>query len=156
MTALQGTIALAQGNDTAAAVAKGIGGIVGGIMQMAEKQEELDKSNPYANLKDPCVLVSRGEAEKVLGPLIADPYRVGGDKKPDVKGSACLYRSATGQSIKIEPTYSGGQMAMKMYRMTGSLTNQVMIMRVDKRTRSRATGTTCAWTSACCTRSRVT
>jgi hypothetical protein len=113
--------------DSAMAVAKGIGGIVGGIMQMAQKQEELDKTNPYGKLKDPCILVSRGEAEKVLGPLIADPYRVGGDKKPDPKGSACLYRAATGQSIKIEPTYSGGQMAMKMYRMTGSLTNQVMI-----------------------------
>jgi hypothetical protein len=113
--------------DSAMAVAKGIGGIVGGIMQMAQKQEELDKTNPYAKLKDPCVLVSRVEAEKVLGPLMADPYRVGGDKKPDPKGSACLYRSASGQSIKIEPTYSGGQMAMKMFRMTGGLTNQVMI-----------------------------
>ena len=108
-------------------VLKGLGGLMGGIVKMAEKQEELDKSNPYANLKDPCVLVSRAEAEKYLGPLMADPYRVGGDKKPDAKGSACLYRAASGQSIKIEPTFSGGQMAMKMYRMTGSLTNQVMV-----------------------------
>ena len=108
-------------------VLKGLGGLVGGIVKMAEKQEELDKSNPYANLKDPCVLVSRAEAEKYLGPLMADPYRVGGDKKPSAQGSACLYRAASGQSIKIEPTYSGGQMAMKMFRMTGSLTNQVMV-----------------------------
>lgn len=113
--------------DTALAVAKGIGGIMGGIVKMAEKQEELDKTNPYANLKDPCVLVSREDAEKVMGPLMADPYRVGGDKMPSPTGSACLYRASTGQSIKIEPTYSGGQMAMKMFRMTGSLTNQVMI-----------------------------
>jgi hypothetical protein len=113
--------------DSALAIAKGLGGVVGGILKMAEKQEELDKSNPYANLKDPCVLVSRAEAEKVVGPLMADPYRVGGDKKPLPTGSACLYRAASGQSIKIEPTYSGGQMAMKMFRMTGGLTNQVMI-----------------------------
>lgn len=113
--------------DSAMAVAKGIGGIVGGIMQMAQKQEELDKTNPYGKLRDPCILVSRAEAEKVMGPLMADPYRVGGDKKPDPDGSACLYRSATGQNVKIEPTYSGGQMAMKMYRMTGSLTNQVLV-----------------------------
>jgi hypothetical protein len=113
--------------DTAAAVVKGIGGIVGGIVKMAEKQEQLDKANPYGKLEDPCVLVSRPEAEKYLGPLVADPYRVGGDKKPLPKGSACLYRAASGQSITIEPTYSGGQMAMKMFRMTGQLTNQVLI-----------------------------
>jgi hypothetical protein len=94
---------------------------------MAKKQEVLDKTNPYGKLKDPCILVSRAEAEKVMGPLMADPYRIGGDKKPDPGGSACLYRSATGQSVKIEPTYSGGQMAMKMFRMTGGLTNQVLV-----------------------------
>ncbi len=113
--------------DSAMAVAKGIGGIVGGIMHMAKKQEELDKTNPYGKLKDPCILVSRAEAEKVMGPLMADPYRVGGDKKPDPDGSACLYRSATGQNVKIEPTYSGGQMSMKMFKMTGGLTNLVMV-----------------------------
>jgi hypothetical protein len=113
--------------DSALAIAKGLGGIVGGILKMAEKQEELDKANPYAKLTDPCVLVSRADAEKYLGPLMADPYRVGGDKKPSATGSACLYRATSGQSIKIEPTYSGGQMAMKMFRMGGQLTNQVMV-----------------------------
>lgn len=113
--------------DSAMAVAKGIGGLVGGMMKMAEKQQELDKTNPYAKLKDPCILVSRGDAEKVMGPLMADPYRVGGDKKPNPDGSACLYRSATGQNVKIEPTYSGGQMSMKMFKMTGGLTNLVMV-----------------------------
>jgi hypothetical protein len=113
--------------DTAAAVLKGIGGIAGGIIKMAEKQEALDKANPYANLKDPCVLVSRADAEKYLGPLLADPYRVGGDKQPSAEGTACLYRGASGQSVKIEPTWSGGQMAMKMFGMTGRLTNQVLI-----------------------------
>jgi hypothetical protein len=108
-------------------VMKGIGGLIGGIVQMGEKQGELDKSNPYANLKDPCVLVSRAEAEKYLGPLMADPYRVGSDKKPSPTGGACLYRATSGQSIKIAPTYSGGQMSMKMFRMTGSMTNQVLV-----------------------------
>jgi hypothetical protein len=113
--------------DSARAVLKGIGNIAGGIIKMAEKQEALDQTNPYAKLKDPCVLVSRAEAEKYLGPLLADPYRVGGGKEPAPDGSACLYRGASGQSVKIEPTYSGGQMAMKMLGMTGRLTNQVFV-----------------------------
>jgi hypothetical protein len=113
--------------DTAAALIKGIGGLAGGIVKMAEKQEALDKSNPYGKLEDPCVLVSRADAEKYLGPLMADPYRVRGDRDPAPDGSACLYRGASGQSVKIEPTYTGGQMSMKMLGMTGRLTSQVLV-----------------------------
>jgi hypothetical protein len=113
--------------DTAAAVIKGIGDLAGGIVKMAEKQEALDKSNPYGQLKDPCILVSRADAEKYLGPLAGDPYRVRGDREPAADGSACLYRGASGQSVKIEPTYNGGQMSMKMLGMTGRLTSQVFV-----------------------------
>lgn len=104
-----------------------IGGIVGGLMKMAEKQESLDRTNPYAGLKDPCTLVSRADAEKYLGPLAADPYRASGTM-PDEDGSTCLYRAANGQSVIIDPNgFTGGRMGMKILGAMGGLVNQALV-----------------------------
>jgi hypothetical protein len=94
--------------------AKAVGGFVGGLMKMAERQESLDKANPYASLHDPCILVSREEVEKYLGKLRAEPYR---------EQSDCVYDATSGRSIKIDVDYTGGQMAMKMMKSVGGLTN---------------------------------
>jgi hypothetical protein len=112
-------------DSTAAALGKAAGGIIGGIMKMAEKQEELDQSNPYRDLTDPCILVSRAEMEKYLGPLYGDPYRASG-KTANPTGHVCVYRGASGRTITIEPEYNSGQMALKTMRMGGSIATQVL------------------------------
>ena len=104
-----------------------IGGLVGGLVKMAQTQESLDRANPYAELKDPCVLVSRQDAEKYLGPLAGDPYRASGTM-PDEHGGTCLYRGANGQSIVIDPNgFNGGRMGMKILGSMGGLTNQALV-----------------------------
>lgn len=102
----------------AADAAKAAGGLVGGILKMAAKQDSIDKANPYHELQDPCILVSRAEAEKYLGPLRADPWR---------DGSTCRYDAATGRSITIDVSYTGGGMAMKMMKGVGGLTNMAIV-----------------------------
>jgi hypothetical protein len=98
--------------------AKAMGGLVGGLMKMASTQDSIDKANPYHELEDPCILVTRTEAEKYLGPLRADPWRE--------QGSKCVYDAATGRSITLDVTYTGGKMAMKMMKAVGGLTNVVL------------------------------
>lgn len=111
----------AQQNDqqpSATDAGKALGGLVGGIMKMAARQDSMDKLNPYASMHDPCVLVSRAEMEKYLGPLRADPYR---------NNTSCVYPAADGQSIGIDVSFTGGQMAMKMMNAVGGLTSKVFV-----------------------------
>src|SRR5689334_20014491 len=98
----------------AKAMAKAAGGLVSGLMKMAASQDSIDKTNPYHELDDPCILVSRAEVEKYLGPLRAEPYR---------QDTKCVYDAATGRSIGIDVSYSGGKAAMKMMQGVGGLTN---------------------------------
>lgn len=102
----------------AADAARAIGGFAGGLMKMAAKQESLDKANPYHDLHDPCILVSRGEVEKYLGPLRADPYR---------EQDKCVYDAATGRSLTIDVSYTGGKMAMGMMKAVGGLTARAIV-----------------------------
>jgi hypothetical protein len=95
--------------------AKAAGGIVSGLMKMAAEQDSIDKTNPYHTLEDPCILVSRAEMEKYLGPLRADPWRDG--------NSTCVYDAVSGRSITLDVTYSGGKIAMKMMKGVGGLTS---------------------------------
>lgn len=102
----------------AADAAKVAGGLVGGFLKMAAKQDSIDKANPYHELHDPCILVSRAEVEKYLGPLRADPWR---------EGTTCVYDAASGRSITIDVSYTGGGMAMKMMKAVGGLTNLAIV-----------------------------
>ncbi|HVP61174.1 MAG TPA: hypothetical protein VMT11_11475 [Myxococcaceae bacterium] len=77
-------------------------------------------------LKDPCVLVSRAEAEAVLGPLAGDPYRSRDDGTADPGGSSCFYRGASGHSFTVHPEYTGGKQMMKGMSIAGGLANQAM------------------------------
>ena len=111
-----------QGSDEQAGAkdaAKALGGFVGGLVKMAGAQDSIDKANPYHELEDPCILVSRAEAEKYLGPLRADPWREGSTK--------CVYDAATGRSITLDVSYTGGKMAMKMMKAVGGLTNLAIV-----------------------------
>lgn len=102
------------GDSSVKEMAKAAGGLVGGMLKMAAAQDSIDKTNPYHTLDDPCILVSRAEVEKYIGPLRADPWR---------EGTKCVYGAASGRSIGIDVSYSGGKMAMKMMRGVGGLTN---------------------------------
>jgi hypothetical protein len=102
------------GDASAKEMAKAAGGIVGGMLKMAAAQDSIDKTNPYHELDDPCILVARAEVEKYIGPLRADPYR---------EDTKCVYDAASGRSIGIDVSFSGGKMAMKMMRGVGGLTN---------------------------------
>ena len=114
---------------TAADSAKqAIGGLVGGIINMAQKQDSLDASNPYAKLKDPCTLVSRAEAEKYTGPLAGDPYRSSSGGQPEADGGVCTYRGANGQTISLDPNgFKDGQMGMRMLGAMGGLVNTALV-----------------------------
>jgi len=101
-------------DESAKEMAKAAGAIVGGLMKAAASQDSIDKSNPYHELDDPCILVSRAEVEKYIGPLRADPWR---------QGTKCVYDAASGRSIGLDVSYSGGKIGMKMMRGVGGLTN---------------------------------
>jgi hypothetical protein len=101
-------------DQSAKEMAKAAGGLIGGMMKMAAAQDSIDKTNPYHELDDPCILVTRAEVEKYIGPLRADPWR---------QDTKCVYSAASGRSIGIDVSFSGGKMAMKMMRGVGGLTN---------------------------------
>jgi hypothetical protein len=108
------------GDDQADAkdMAKAAGGLIGGFMKMAAAQDSIDKTNPYHALEDPCILVTRAEVEKYIGPLRADPWR---------EGSKCVYDAASGRSVTLDVSYSGGKAAMKMMKAVGGLTNLAIV-----------------------------
>ena len=62
---------------------------------------------------DPCALLTRAEAEQVLGALRADPYRVepGGNPAPD--GAACRYETPVGRHLVMDVTFEGAQLGMR-------------------------------------------
>jgi len=95
-------------------------------MDAIRKQDETDQRNPYRNLQDPCILVGRAEAEKVLGALAGDPYRARDDGSADPGGPDCFYRAANGHSFFVHPEYRGGKATLKMMGAMGGLTAQAM------------------------------
>jgi hypothetical protein len=65
---------------------------------------------------DPCALLTRAEAEAVLGPLTVPPYRSAGDSPLwDANGESCSYFTVNGhRALTIRPTLSQGQMTFRM------------------------------------------
>ena len=97
-----------------------------GAMKAIKDQDAIDAKNPYKDLKDPCILVSRAEAEKVIGPLAGDPYRSTQEGKPEPTGAFCFYRGANGHSITVHPEYRGGKASLKMMSAMGGMASQAM------------------------------
>ena len=77
---------------------------------------------------DPCTLVSRAEAEQLLGPLRHDPFRVnsGGNRIPEPRGTACFYETANGRRVIMDVDWKDGKMAMQVVAMGGRLSEQVI------------------------------
>jgi len=62
---------------------------------------------------DPCALLSRAEAEQVLGALRHDPYRVDPSGKPAADGAACRYETPVGRHLVMDVTFDGAQLGMR-------------------------------------------
>jgi hypothetical protein len=72
---------------------------------------------------DPCALLTRAEAEAVLGPLVVPPYRSAGDAPLwDANGESCSYFTGNGhRALVIRPTWSQGQMTFRMAAGMGGM-----------------------------------
>ena len=77
---------------------------------------------------DPCTLVSRAEAEQLMGPLRHDPFRVnsGGNRIPEPNGTACFYETRVGRRVIMEVDWKDGKMAMGVVAMGGRLAEQAI------------------------------
>ncbi len=76
---------------------------------------------------DSCTLLTRGEAEEVLGPRTLPPYRTAeGSPYPDPSGSSCAYRTRAHRVLSLTPHWSGGEMETQLAHGTGGLMSAVM------------------------------
>ena len=89
-------------------------------------------TNPYQVIQlgttgDPCSLLTRAEAEAVLGPLAIDPYRSSSEKPALAhgKGYACAYFTPGHHVFAIAPTWSGGEQNFKIDKGIGGLVGLV-------------------------------
>lgn len=74
---------------------------------------------------DPCRLVSRSEAEALIGPLRHDPYRVDDESRVRANGSGCFYQAVDGRNVRIDVTFDGGRTAMGLIGMVAQPIDQV-------------------------------
>jgi hypothetical protein len=91
-------------------------------------------TNPYQIIQlgggdtNPCSLLTRAEAEAVLGPLVVEPYR-SSSEHPSLaldEGHACAYFTQGHRVFALSPTWSGGEDSFKMEKGIGGLLGQVM------------------------------
>jgi len=76
---------------------------------------------------DPCALVSRAEAERLLGPMRHDPYRVSGpNREPAPTGGYCFYEARNGRRVIMDVDWKDGIMGMKVLGMMGRLVEQAI------------------------------
>lgn len=72
--------------------------------------------------RDPCTVLSRDEAEAVLGPLVVSPYRVReGGALADPGGRSCAYYTGKHRALLLTPHFSGGRGEMRFVRARGGL-----------------------------------
>ena len=96
--------------------------------------EELAKLNPDvlkaprpSTSTDPCTLLTRQEAEAVLGPLSAAPYRSAQDSalaSPD--GKSCSYYTTRHRALIITPEWAGGRVLFGMVKGVSGLAGSVL------------------------------
>jgi len=76
---------------------------------------------------DPCALISRQEAEAVLGPLTMAPYRSRESSALAYgNGPSCSYFTGKHRVLVVTPTYDGGAMQYKMMAGVGGLVSGVL------------------------------
>jgi hypothetical protein len=75
--------------------------------------------------RDPCALVSRAEAEAVLGALRHDPYRVDQSGDPAAAGGACRYEAMTGRHLVMDVTFDGALIGMRAINLGAAIASPV-------------------------------
>ena len=74
---------------------------------------------------DPCTLLTRGEAEQVLGALRHDPYRSDGSGAPAPDGSTCRYETQTGRHLGMEVSWDGARIGMRAIGLGAQIASPV-------------------------------
>jgi hypothetical protein len=75
---------------------------------------------------DPCSLLTRSEAESVLGKLVVAPYRShDGGPFVDERGSSCAYYTAGHRVLVVIPHWTDGKRDLKLVRGVGKLIGAV-------------------------------
>ena len=73
---------------------------------------------------DPCALLTRAEAESVLGKLVVPPYRSANDGPlAHPMGKSCAYFTAKHHVLLVMPHWSGGEFELKLARGAGNILN---------------------------------
>lgn len=79
-----------------------------------EPEDSLEERVPGP---DPCGLLTRSEAEAVLGKLLVAPYHSRGEGPyVDEQGESCAYFTSGHHALVITPRWSGGKTAFSMIR----------------------------------------
>jgi hypothetical protein len=77
--------------------------------------------------RNPCELLTRAEAEAVLGKLVIDPYRaIENSSRPYEKGRACAYYTPGHRAFVITPEWSDGASTFKISSGMGGLIGSVI------------------------------
>lgn len=80
---------------------------------MVDSLQRMGAARAGSSGGDPCTLVSRPEAEQILGALRHDPYRVDGSGDPQPSGSVCRYEAQTGRHLTMDVSFEGAQIGMR-------------------------------------------
>ncbi|MGE5927065.1 MAG: hypothetical protein ACM357_06915, partial [Gemmatimonadota bacterium] len=85
-----------------------------------------DRSGRAAPGRDPCSVLTRDEAEAVLGRLVADPFRAH-ERTPlaDPSGKSCAYLAAGHRVLVLTPVWNYGGIELSAARMVGGMVRQV-------------------------------
>ena len=85
-----------------------------------------DRSGRTPPGQDPCSVLTRGEAEAVLGTLVADPFRAR-ERTPlvDPSGKSCAYLTTGHRVLVLTPVWKSGAMELSAARMVGGIVRQV-------------------------------
>lgn len=93
--------------------------------QSASEGSALASDAPPVN-HDPCGLVTREEAEAVLGTLSAAPYRSRQDTTvAEPAGPSCVYPTEGGKALVLTPEWTYGKVVLDAERLVGGLVRQV-------------------------------
>ena len=84
------------------------------------KRMDGGEPEPPPSGPDPCGLLTRAEAEEVLGKLLVEPYR-SNENTPlaDPHGAGCTYYTARHRTLVLKPHWDSGRMMFGMARKLG-------------------------------------
>jgi hypothetical protein len=97
--------------------------------RVRDRIPDLPFANPNVNTSadvppgpDPCSLLTRSEAEAVLGPLVVEPYRIG-QMEPfaEPNGPSCGYFTKHHHVLVVTPHWNDGKRQLALMRGVGTL-----------------------------------